>query len=282
MIQKINYFITRVFDIILYPFSFINEFWGILFLSILMSFVILWIYKWVSSPRLVRAAKDQVKANILAIRVYKDSGKVIGISFLKSLMYTFKYFGLNLLPLLIIIPILFPVFVQMDARYGMRPFEVGEEIVIKAAFSDNPFDLDVQLQDSENFKPKMNPVFINAYKDADRTKPIKEANWKMGAARPGNTKIKIKVQDKDFDKDLIIGASRRALSNKKMEASSLEHFLYPAEKLLDGSNELKFIYIRYPGKSISFAGISAHWLVFNLILVVIIVLALKNRFGIEF
>lgn len=282
MIQKINYFITRVFDIILYPFSFISEFWGILFLSILMSFVVLWIYKWVSSPRLIRATKDRIKANILAIRIYKDSGRVIAVSFLKSLLYTFKYFGLNLLPLLIIIPILFPAFVQMDVRYGMRPFNVGEEIVIKAAFSENPFDLDVQLQDSENFKPKMNPVFINAYKDADRTEPIKETNWKMEAAREGMTKIKIKVQDKVFDKDLIIGASRHALSNKKMEESGFEHFLYPAEKLLDGSNELKYIYIQYPGKSISFAGISTYWWVFNLILVVIIVLALKNRFGIEF
>ena len=282
MIQKINYFLTRVFDIILYPFSFISEFWGILFLSILMSFVVLWIYKWVSSPRLIRATKDRIKANILAIRIYKDSGRVIGISFLKSLLYTFKYFGLNLLPLLIIIPILFPAFVQMDVRYGMRPFNVGEEIVIKAAFSENPFDLGVQLQDNEKFKPKMNPVFINAYKDANRTKPIKEANWKMEAAREGMTKIQIKVQDKVFDKNLIIGASRHALSNKKMEESSFEHFLYPAEKLLDGSNELKYIYIQYPGKSISFAGISTYWWVFNLILVVIIVLALKNRFGIEF
>jgi hypothetical protein len=143
----------------------------------------------------------------------------------------------------------------------------------------NFIDLDVKLQESENFKPKMNPVFINAYKDLDRKKPIKEANWKMEATQEGTTKIKIKVQDKIFEKNLIIGASRRALSNKKMEESNLEHFIYPAEKLLDGSNELKYIYIRYPGKNISFAGISTHWLVFNLILVVIVVLALKNRFG---
>ena len=282
MTQKINYFITRLFDIILYPFSFINEFWGILFLSILMSFVVLWIYKWISSPRLIRGAKDQIKANILAIRIYKDSGKVIALSFLKSLFYIFKYFGLNFMPIIVIIPILFPAFVQMDIRYGLRPFKVGEEIVIKAAFSENPFDLDVKLQNSENFKPKMNPVFINAYKDVDRQKPIKEANWKMEATQEGITKIKIKVKDKVFEKNLIIGASRRALSNKKMEESNLEHFIYPAEKLLDGSNELKYIYIQYPGKNISFAGISTHWLVFNLILVVIVVLALKNRFGIEF
>jgi hypothetical protein len=247
-----------------------------------MSFVVLWIYKWVSSPRLIRAAKDQIKANILAIRIYKDSGKVIGLSFLKSLFYIFKYFGLNLMPILIIIPILFPAFVQMDVRYGMRPFEVGEEIVIKAVLSQNPFDLDIKLQESDNYKPKMNPVFINAYKDADRKKPIKEANWKMEATREGITKIKIKAQDKVYEKVLIIGKSRRALSNKKMKASHLEHFIYPAEGLLDGSNELKYIYIRYPGREISFAGIATHWLVWNLLLVVIVVLALKNRFGIEF
>lgn len=282
MIQKINYVITRIFDIILYPFSFINEFWGILFLSILMAFVVLWIYKWVSSPRLIRTSKDQIKANILAIRLYKDSGTIIMVSFFKSLVYTFKYFILNFGPVILIIPILFPAFVQMDVRYGLRPFEVGEEIVIKAAFNRNPNDLDIKLQDNENYKPKMNPVFINAYKDVDRKKPIKEVNWKMEATREGTTTIKINVLDKTFEKELIIGASRRALTNKKMKASNLEHFIYPAEGLLGGNNEMKHIYIKYPGKNVSFLGISTHWLVWNLILVVIIVLALKNRFGIEF
>ena len=282
MIQTINYFITRIFDIILYPFSFISEFWGILFLSILMSYVVLWIYKWVSSPRLVREAKDQIKANILAIRLYKDSGRVIGVSFLKSLLYTFKYFGLNFMPLLVIIPILFPAFVQMDVRYGLKPFEVGDEVVVKAVFSQNPFDMDIELQENENFKHKMKPVFINAYKDADRKEPIKQANWKMEATKEGITKIKIKVQDKVYEKDLNIGKSRHALSNKKMKESNIEHFIYPVEGLLDGSNELNYIYISYPGKEITFAGIATYWWVWNLLLVVIIVLALKNRFGIEF
>jgi hypothetical protein len=282
MIQTINYFITRIFDIILYPFSFINEFWGILFLSILMSFVVLWIYKWVSSPHLIRKAKDQIKANILAIRLYKDSGKVIGLSFLKSLLYTFKYFGLNFIPILVIVPVLFPAFMQMDIRYGMRPYKVGEEIVVKAVLSQSPFDLNIEMLDSEYFKPKMNPVFINAYKDEDRNTPIKEANWKLEATREGTTKIKIKTKDKTFEKQLVVGDSRHALSNKKMVKSNLEHFLYPSEKLLDSNNELKYIYIHYPGKEISFAGITTYWWVFNLILVVIVVLALKNRFGIEF
>jgi len=273
MIQKINYFITRVFDIILYPFSFIHEFWGILFLSIIMSFIVLWIYKWVSSPGAIKATKNKIKANILAIRLYKDLGKVIIGSFFKSLFYTLKYFILNFGPVLIIIPILFPAFVQMDIRYGLQPFKVGDDLAVKASFASDIAGLDVELLENEHYKLKMNPVFI---------KVLKEINWKLEVLKAGTTKIKIKVGDKILEKQLIIGESRAAISNKKMRQSSWAHFIYPAEKLLPGEGKVADIYIQYPGHSVSFAGISTHWLIFNLILVVIIVLAFKNRFGVEF
>src|SRR5512136_868508 len=102
MIQKINYIITLVFDLVLYPFGFINPFWGVLFLSILMSFVVLMVYKKISSPKTIKATKEKIKANILAIRIYKDFWKVILSSFFKSMFYTVKYFSLNMVPLLVI------------------------------------------------------------------------------------------------------------------------------------------------------------------------------------
>jgi len=283
MMQKINYFFTRVFDVLLYPFGFINEFWGILFLSALMSLVVLLIYKYISSPRLIKDTKNKIKGNILAIRIYKDFWKVIVISFFKSLFYTFKYFILNFGPVLLIVPILFPAFVQMDVRYGMRPYHVGEEIVIKTEFSQDPNELEVQLLDNGYFKPKMNPVFINSYKQLEERKdPIQEVNWKVEAAQEGIAKIEIKVNDKVFEKSLVIGAFRGALSNKKYKDSSLGHFIYPAEGLLTEADTLEDIYIQYPGKSVSFAGIRTHWLIFNLVLVVIIVLAFRKKFGVEF
>jgi hypothetical protein len=273
MIQKINYAITRAFDILLYPFSFINEFWGILFLSILMSFVVLWIYKWISSPRLVRGAKDKIKANILAIRLYKDSGTVIIISFLKSVAYTFKYFVLNFLPLIVILPVLFPAFVQMDLRYRIRPFQVGEEMVVKAKLNTGIRGQGIRLLEDEHFKPAMSPIFIKA---------LKEADWKLEAREPGKVNVKIKIGDRVYEKLAWIGKSRDAISNMKLRESSLEHFISPVESLLPADGEIDSIYIKHPDRQIKFAGISTHWLVYNIILMVIVVLALKNRFGIEF
>ncbi len=282
MIQKINYAITRVFDIILSPFRSINEFWGILFLSIIMSFVVLVVYKYISSPRAIKETKNRIKANILAIRIYKDFWKVIVVSFFKSLFYIFKYFTLNLVPLLVIVPILFPAFVQMDVRYGMRPFRVGEEIIIKARFAQDPNGLEVQLLENGDFKPKMNPVFINAFKDDDKKEPIREVNWKVAATEEGMTAIKLKVFEQLFEKSLVIGDFRGSLSNKKLRESSFDHLIYPVEGLLKEGHVLENIYIQYPGKYVSFAGLETYWWVFNLVLVVIIVLAFRKRFGVEF
>lgn len=297
MIHTINYAITRFFDFILYPFAFISPFWGILFLSILMSFVVLYFYKWISSPRLVKSAKNKIKADILAIRLYKDLWKVILKSFLKSLFHTVQYFCLNFMPLFIIIPLLFPVFAQMDVRYGKQPFDPGDSFIIKASFSQNPKEMKVELLENQYFKPVMNPVYINAFVQDEgdgEKKPIREVNWKVKALKPGATTIGIKVNGRVYEKNLVIGGPasdgaevspvdrQGAMSNKKMKESSWAHFLYPAEPLLPGDGVLQHVYIRYPGTEVSFAGITLYWIFWNLILVVIVVLALKNRFGIEF
>jgi hypothetical protein len=282
MIQKINYIITRVFDIILYPFGFINPIWGVLFLSILMAFVVLVVYKKISSPKTIKITKEKIKANILAIRIYKDFWKVILSSFFKSLYYTGKYFSLNLVPLLVIVPILFPVFVQMDVRYGMRPFRVGEEIVIKVRVSLDPHGLEAQLIESGNFKSKMNPVFINGFRDEKKQQPIKEIDWKVEAVRAGASSIQVKINNRAYEKSLVIGNYSGALSNRKYSESSWGHFIYPVEGLFGETGVVEDIYIEYPGATISFAGLRIHWLIYNIVLVVIIALAFRKRFGIEF
>lgn len=282
MIHKINYLFTRLFDILLFPFSFLPDFWGVLFLSVLMSFVVLAIYRLISSPARIKAAKEKVKANILAIRIYRDFWKVILVSFFKSLYYTGKYFALNVIPVLVILPILFPVFVQMDIRYGMRPFHTGETVLVRAAFSGDPSAHSVELVPGKTFKTMMNPVFINAWEDDAKQIPLREVNWKLGITASGVSPLQLKVDGQLVEKSLVTGYYSGALSNRKAAASSWSHFLEPAEALIPGNSAVTSISLKYPPRDVSFLGIHTHWLVYNLILVVVIVLALHKRFGIEF
>ncbi len=282
MIHKINFFFTKVFNVILAPFNGVNDFWPVFIISVVLSFIILWILKYISFPNKIVEAKDKIKANIFAIRIYKDFWKVILSSFFKSLFHTMRYFVFNFAPFLIIIPLLSPVFSQMEARYGLRPFKTGEAIIVKAGMEEGFKNHKILLMENENFKKKMNPVFINAWKDEDKTIPVRVANWKLIAEKEGNTLLEIKIDDKIFRKSLVIGKYNGALSDRKYRDSNLNHFLYPIEELIEDNPVLRSISISYPGKLVNFLGIKMHWILWNLIIVVVVILAFRKKFGVEF
>ncbi|HNX96352.1 MAG TPA: hypothetical protein PKK12_01605, partial [Candidatus Aminicenantes bacterium] len=122
MIPGIDSAVTGGFDLLLAPFARLHPFWGILVCSLLTSIVALLSYRWFSRPDSIRRCKDQAKASILAIRIYRDSWQVLLVAFFRSLWFTLRYFALNLVPILAVLPVLFLLFVQMDIRYGRRPF----------------------------------------------------------------------------------------------------------------------------------------------------------------
>jgi hypothetical protein len=273
MAQKLNLILTRGCDLLLLPFAKLPPFWGILFLSLLTSLFVLAVYRAISSPKRVKDTKNQIKANILAIRLYRDFWRTIVGSFFKSMFYTGKYFVLNLFPLLVVLPLMFLLFVQMDVRYGMRPFRSGESITVKASFAGAIGEAEAVIAPSANFRAAMNPVYIDS---------LREVDWKLIAGRDGRTDIAVTVNGATASKSLVIGNGLSALSNRKLAVSSLEHFIYPAEKLLEPRTPIRAISIQYPARSISFLGFQTHWLVYYLVLTMIIALALKNRFGVEF
>ncbi|MCX6555861.1 MAG: hypothetical protein NTW95_00270 [Candidatus Aminicenantes bacterium] len=273
MAQKVNYFLTRAFDLLLAPFAKLPPFWGILFLSLLTSLFVLAVYKLVSNPAKVRETKNLIKAHILAIRLYRDFWRTILASFFKSLYYTGKYFALNLLPLLLVLPLMFLLFVQMDIRYGMRPFRAGESFTVKARFS-GPIDaVEAVVEPSDHYQTTMNPVHIPA---------LREIDWKLRVGQNGSGDIAITVNGNTVRKNLLTGAGQPALSNKRMSASGWGHFIYPVEKLLAPAPALEYISLQYPARSISFLVLRTHWLVYYLVLTMIIALALKKKFGVEF
>ena len=273
MLHTINYFITRLFDVILYPFTFVNDFWGILFLSAVSSLVVLVVYKYLSSPEKIKDSKDKIKANILAIRLYRDFWKVILTSFGKSVLYTLKYFSLNLLPLLVVLPVLAPIFAQMDVRYGMRPFTTDEVAVVKAYFNEDVENLGIKLVESDSFKPLMKPVFIKAEK---------QVNWKVAVQAQEAVDLEIQVGDSTYKKALAAGNYKGAISNKKYSGSKIDHFMYPAEPLFNSGKELNAVYIAHPGKTVNFLGTRIHWLWHYLVWVLVMVLGLRKKFGVEF
>jgi hypothetical protein len=273
MIYSINHFISKLFELILTPFSKLPDMWGILFLSIISSFIVLFAFKFASSPEKIKQAKNQIKANILAIRLYKDSWQITISSFFKSLFFIGRYFSLNMVTLLLVIPFLFPFLPQMEGRYGIQPFKIGDEIIVKMKFSESFENLKIKMIETPNYKLLIPPVHVHA---------LKEINWKLAAEKEGLTEIQIAVDQHSIKKNIAIGHFSVPLSEYKYNNSQWGHFLYPLETMMALNYPVLSVSISYPTKLINVFGLSAHWLVYYFIFMLIIVLALKNYFKIEF
>ena len=276
MAQKFNYFLTRGFDLLLLPFAKLPPFWGIFFLSLVTSLFVLVVYKRGLQPRKVKETKNRIKAHILAIRLYRDFWRTIVSSFFKSLYYTGKYFALNLGPLLLVLPLMFLLFVQMDIRYGMRPFQPGESHHGQGAASPaTSAPSTPRSPPSPIYRATMNPVYIDA---------LREVDWKLTAAGSGGRRHhRHRRRRARSRKDLVVGYGLLALSNEKMAVSSLAHFIYPVEKLLSAAAPpcAPSPSSTRPAASPSWASVPTGWSG-TWSLTMIIALALKNKFGVEF
>ncbi len=257
---------TVLTDYLLLPFRSLPPFWGLLWLSLITSAIVLLVYRWISFPAQVRRAKDAIKAHILAIRIYRDHPGVIVRSFFAAMGNVLRYFALNLLPLLVLFPILFFLFVQMEWRYGARPFRPGETAVVKVKAQG-----DVELLPSDFYKKELKV----------RVKALEEVDFRVKPLREGIGKLLFQCQGERLEKRLVCGDIFTYVVEKKFSKPGWEALLYPWEEPM-ASSCAQWISVDYPSQLVSFLGIRAHWLLWYLLLILVFVLPVHKKFGIEF
>ncbi len=272
MFYRINNLFTLLYEILTYPVSFFSPFVVVLYWSVVSSFIILLIYKIISKPESIKKAKNQIKASIFAIRIYSDEPSTFLKSFIGSLYWTFRYFLLNLTPVLVLIVILFPLFAQLELRYGIKRYKEGKSFLVQIKFKNRtnstPPSLEILNRDKLHTEVK---VFIPE---------LHEYNLKIKPEKVSNNIIFL-INGEEYRKNLVFKNKGKLFPPKKIEEGSAEILLYPGEKPLK-SDSVKEISLDTEETSINFLGLKLHWLIYYLILTIIIVLALKNRFGVEF
>ncbi len=271
-----NHFVNKLFDIFLLPCNYLWDIVAIMLISLLTALIALIAYKYLSDSEKIKRTKGYIKGNILAIRLYKDFALEIVLSFFKSLWHILRYFMLNFVPLIVLIPVLFPVFLQMDLRYGFRPFNVGETIDVKLKLNKNFFDQGGEVGvKSSLVKEFKSPVYIPA---------LNEVSLRVQGAKKGFGTISFICGEDKVNKSISIedkSSPSQGLSSWKGKYSFYKSLLNPLEDSVK-KGSIEEISINYPRKKIPFLFFNTYWWVYYLILVFIFALALKKKFNVEF
>jgi len=280
--------------IIYFPAKFL-PLWGQLLYAVFISTLIaLGIYKLVSSPQRITHTKNLIKGAILEMRLFRDNARVMVLAFLKAIFQTGKYFLLNIFPVIVIFPLLLPLLAQLDTRLSNRPLKVGEIFLVELKLSKSLQDCQVELMPSKYYRPLINPVNVFSRN---------EVNWKLQALQVGRSDLKVKVNGRVYSKEICI-EQEGIISAHKFQPDLYNHRLYPLQGNLatilsnfffrfvplfypvsgvfPADGDVLALSIDYPIRNFCFLFLCWHWMLSYLVLVIILALILKKRFGVDF
>src|SRR5215813_7198991 len=115
--------------------------------SVVIGLAMVLAFRYTSDQKAIARAKDQLKAQMLAVRLFQDQLLVVLHSYGRIISGTGRYLRLAFKPLLIaIVPLTFVV-IQLDRYLGWLPFTPSQSFVVEArvANADDLSNVTLQL-----------------------------------------------------------------------------------------------------------------------------------------
>lgn len=269
----INRVFTLVFDVLCWPLGFLPLMGSMAAISLLTGVIMVWIFGKVSNQDAIRRIKDKIRANLLAIWLFRDE---LGVFFrvqTRLMGWTLRYMAHSFIPMLImLVPVLF-ILIQLNLRYEAASLEKDQTTLLKVVFEkpEDAMAVPLSLEVSEGLDVETMPVRIPS---------TGEVAWRLRAVEPGIHTVTVVGPEIRLDKEVQVAASWGPVSVMRTSefASAL---LYPGEALIPGDLGIRSVKLVYPSREMTILGFSVHWLVAFFVLSIAFGFMVKGFFDVE-
>ena len=240
-------------------------------LSLLVGLLMVLLFGYTSDQKAIGIAKDQLKAHLLAVRLYRDQIPVVVGSYGKILGGTGRYLKLAFKPLLyVIIPITLLI-VQADRYLGAMPVPVNTPFLLMVRASGGDAN-DVALEVPPEIAITAPPVHVAAENDIV---------WRLVGSKEGKYLVKVTASGQSAEKSVCIGSGLPRISTVRMRDHFWERIFTSAEPALPRNGPIESISIDYPEREIEIAGYGMNWIWLFFILSMVAGFIFKELLGIQ-
>jgi len=246
----------------------------VIIVSLVIGLVMVVLFGYTSDQKAIGIAKDQLKAHLLAVRLYRDQIPVVMGSYGKILRGTGRYLKLAFMPLLyVIIPITL-LMVQIDRYLGQTPLPANAPFLFTVHMTgkgDNVLN-DVSLQLPPEIAMTASPVHILAQS---------EIVWRLAGSKDGKYEVKVVTGGQTVEKTVCIGSDVPRISTIRLRGQFWNRLFSSAEPALPESSPIESISINYPDRDIQVAGYGMNWIWLFFIVSMVAGFIFKELLGIQ-
>lgn len=235
--------------------------------SAVAGLVLLIIFKYTSNQSAIGRVRGNIKAHMLALKLFKDSMSVT----LQAQGQVFKGALLLLVhavrPMLVMIIPVALLLSQMGLWYQSRPLMIGEESVVAMKLNGNleqPWP-NIDIEPMPAAEVIMGPV---------RVLSKREVYWKIKALQNGYHNITFHIDQEQVEKEIVVGEGFMRVSTERPGWRWGDILLHPAEKPFSPDSVVQSINIDYSDRSRQILGIP-FWVIYFIVASVVFGLIFK-------
>lgn len=250
--------------------------WGLLlWFSLLVTLLALGILRLVVKPERMRRARNRALAHLMEFRLYQHEWKAVPRIMGRTIVATFRYLAVWLWPLTVLSFVLGPLLAPAHLRFEYRPFAVGETAHIKVALR-SPADVAaVSLAAPETSLAHVEDEPFRSAADG-------EAIWRIRISGEGMIPLHVVLGDRILGLQVVAGEGITAVSPARVSADQIRWNTVLGEAPLPADSPVKQITIDYPRRPWRLGNLQAPWILACFMLCILLGLALKPVFGVEF
>jgi hypothetical protein len=271
----VNLVSSGIFNVLLCPFRGLSPWFGMVFVSLLTAFLMLWVFKLTSNQAGIHKAKNAIKAHLLELRLFKDNMRISLRAQGRIVRANLSYIACNAKPMLVMIVPLVLILAQLNLWFGAAPLKPGDVTLVKVKVTrgTDPLALDLAIEPSPGLTVETAAV---------RIPDEQEIAWRIRAPEKGPAGLTFRLAGRTVVKPVAMaGRPLSRVSTHTVGRSFIQELLYPGESPLPADLPLASIEVLYPSGGLPLFGLSVNWLVAYFVLSIIFGFAFKGIFKVE-
>ena len=267
----LNPICTAIGDGVYWVLGFLPPWIGLTILSALTGVLMLLVFRRLSNQDAIVRVKDEIKANLLTLRLYKDDLRVTLRAQGRLFVAVAKFQRYVLPPVLIVLPPMLLGLAQMGVRHQWRPLRPGESSLLKVRFADGvDLSVDPGLEPGSGLTVEAGPVPGGG-----------EVIWRVRAGDVGRHLVHVEWDGSTVDKEVVVGDGFQRVNAIRANHRWTTMLLHPTESSLPANSPIESIEIVYPHVDSWITG-ADYWVVYFFIVSMVAALMLKPVFKVQF
>jgi hypothetical protein len=264
-------------DVVLLPFRGVPAVLGLAAVSLVVSVVMLVVFRRVSDQTAIDTVKRRLQAGVYEIRLFKDDLRAIFAAQRDILKDTGRYFRLSLVPMLWMLVPLALVIAHLQFRYGYAALEPGQAAVVEVRVTEEGAR---RLANDAAALSIGAPEGVRVETPAVWIPSLREADWRIRAEEPGTYELVIGVGEERLTKSVHV-AGGTAVRSPVRPSGLLRQLAYPAEAPIARDSQVEAIRVNYRTADVNLFGWRTHWMIAFVILTTVFAFALARPMGVK-